>query len=151
MTRLLSRFLSFLCINAALYCGGACDLAGIAGDIDRGNLAAAETKLKAVEAAGQRCDELLLQAGRLKFAQADFTGAEDLFSDLSTLPRKMRALSDCARGIGQGDYQRADNLSSLALSYQPEYAEALVVHGDSLNPVCRALRHPVDSAQYTLR
>jgi hypothetical protein len=110
MTRLLPRFLSFLCLNAALCWGGACDLAGIAGDIDRGNLAAAETRLKAVEAAGQRCDELLLQAGRLKFAQADFTGTEDLFSDLSTLPRKMRVLSDCARGIGQGGLPKSRQL-----------------------------------------
>jgi len=131
VTRLLPRFLSFLCINAALCCGVACDLAGIAGDIDRGNLAAAETKLKAVEAAGQRCDELLLQAGRLKFAQADFTGAEDLFSRLvNAAPKDARGYYQIALvALVKGDYQRADNLSSLALSYQPEYAEALVVHG----------------------
>src|SRR6266849_240843 len=131
VTRLLPRFLSFLCLNAALCWGGACDLAEIAGDIDRGNLSAAEAKLKAVEAAGQRCDEWLLQAGRLKFAQADFTRAEDLFSRfVNAAPKDARGYYQIALvALVKGDYQRADNLSSLALSYQPEYAEALVVHG----------------------
>jgi tetratricopeptide (TPR) repeat protein len=131
MTRLLPRFLSFLCLNVALCWGGACDLAEIAGDIDRGSLSAAEAKLKAVEATGQRCDELLLQTGRLKFAQADFTGAEDLFSRfVNAAPKDARGYYQIALvALVKGDYPRADNFSSLALSYQAEYAEALVLHG----------------------
>jgi Flp pilus assembly protein TadD len=131
MTRLLPRFVSSLCFHAALCWGGACDLAEIAGDINRGNLAAAEAKLKAVEDAGQRCDELLLQAGRLKFAQADFTGADDLFSRfVNAAPKDARGYYQIALvALVKKDYQRADNFSSLALSYQHDYAEALVVHG----------------------
>ena len=70
MTRLLPQFIASLYVTAALGWAGACDLAAIAGDIDRGNLAAAEAGLIALQATGQRCDELLLQAGRLNSALA---------------------------------------------------------------------------------
>ncbi len=123
----------FLWVFAAAAPGwcGACDLTGIASAIDRGNFAAAESGLKALEAAGQRCDEMLLQSGRLRFAQSNLTAAEDLFF------RYVNAAPNDARGyyqisvlaLAKGDYRKADSASAVALSNRPDYPEALVMQG----------------------
>ena len=110
---------------------GTCDLTAIASAIDHGNFAAAESGLRAAEAAGQLCDEMLLQSGRLRFAQSNLAAAEDLFF------RFVNAVPNDARGYYQisvlsfakGDYRKAESASAVALSHQPDYPEALVMRG----------------------
>ncbi len=116
--------------TAPAWCA-ACDLTAIASAIDHGNLAAAEAGLKVLEASTQRCDEILLQTGRLRFAQSNLMAAEDLFF------RFVNAAPSDARGyyqisvlaLAKGDYRKADSASAVALARHPGYPEALVMQG----------------------
>ena len=110
---------------------GACDLAGVASAIDQGNFTVAEARLKALEGAGERCDDMLLQYGRLRFAQSNLTAAEDLFFRfVNAAPKDARGYYQISvLALAKGDYRKADSASSVALSYRPDYAEALVMQG----------------------
>ncbi len=110
---------------------GACDLTRIASAIDQGDFAVAEAGLKALAAAGQRCDETLLQSGRLRFAQSNLTAAEDLFFRfVNAAPNDARGYYQIAvLALAKGDYRKADSASAVALSHRPDYAEALVMQG----------------------
>lgn len=110
---------------------GSCDLTAIGSAIDHGNFAAAESGLRAAEAAGQLCDEMLLQSGRLRFAESNLTAAEDLFFRfVNAAPKDARGYYQISvLALAKGDYRKADSASSVALSYNPDYAEALVMQG----------------------
>ena len=125
------RIIVSCCAVAAHSWGSACDTSSVAQAIDRGNLSAAEAGLKALEARGQPCDEILLQYGRLRLAQSDLPAAEGLFLRFfNAAPRDARASYQIALvAMMKGDYRAADAFSTGALSYQPDYAEALVIQG----------------------
>jgi len=110
---------------------GACDLTAIASAIDHEAFATAEAELKALEAADQQCDDILLQFGRLRFAQSNLTSAEDLFFRfINAAPQDARGYYQIALlSLAKGDYRKADSASAVALARRPDYAEALVIQG----------------------
>ena len=114
--------------------GADCNLTAVSTAIDRGNLAAAEAGLRALETSRQPCDEALLQTGRLRLAQGNLPAAEDLFFRyINAAPKDARGYYQIAAlSFAKGDYQRADTFSTTALTYNPDYAEALVIQGSLL-------------------
>jgi protein O-GlcNAc transferase len=76
-------------------------------------------------------DEALLMRARTLVAQGDLTSAENaLFEYIRVKPRDPSGYGELAQVLlTKGDYRRAGNFATAALSYKADYPEALVVQG----------------------
>ena len=101
---------------------------------DRHALAAAEAALAPLEAAHAECAALVLARARIKAGQGDAREAQALFFHYSDLaPEKSDGNAYFARFLlEQGEYERADTLSSIAINQEPDNPTALAVRGQLL-------------------
>jgi tetratricopeptide (TPR) repeat protein len=99
-------------------------------DIDNG-----EATLRQLERSHPQCDDVLLARARVLAARGESASAEDVFFQyIRAKPKDVRGYSGLARLLlNNGDYQRADNFATAALSYQADYPEALITRGEILS------------------
>src|ERR1700722_3072481 len=102
--------------------------------LDRHALAAAEGALAPIEASHAECPALILDRARIKAAQGDAREAQALFFHYSDLaPESSDGNAYFARFLlEQGEYERADTLSSIAINEEPNNPTALAVRGQLL-------------------
>ena len=132
----LSEFLAgvLVCQGAASCIGAESQLLQATRALERENLAEAEQILTQVKVSHPECHEVVLGLGRLRAAQGDAFSAQKLLSLYTELaPKDAKGYHYLAHFLfSQGDYRRSDALSERALSFDPDYPEALTLRGQIL-------------------
>jgi protein O-GlcNAc transferase len=111
-------------------CAGAeAALGSAAKALDKGEWAEAERRLEPLSASHPDCGRVVLGQARLRAARKDDVDAERLFARATTLdPADALAHAQFAQyWLSRGQNARADHLSSVALSLNPDNPDALVV------------------------
>jgi tetratricopeptide (TPR) repeat protein len=124
-----------LCCGAATPCAGAeQQLSAATNELERGNFAESERILSPLQASHSQCPEVVLGLGRVRAAQGDAFSAQSLLSRYTLLvPKDARGHYYLARFLfSQGEYRRSDAMLELALSFDPDYPEALTLRGQIL-------------------
>jgi protein O-GlcNAc transferase len=117
-------------------CSGAeTPLKTISKDLARNAATAAEKLVAPLETSYPDCAQLLLARARIKAAQGSAAEAQDLFRHyLEQVPNDSTGMAYFARFlIDQAEYQRADDLSAIALDHNPSDPAALAVRGQILD------------------
>ena len=110
-------------------------LRSVTESLDRGEWAEAERRLQPLSVSRADCIGVVLGLARLRAAQSDPAQAERLFARATTLaPDDALAHALFAQyWLSRDQPARADYLSALALSLNPDCPEALVVRGRLLS------------------
>ncbi len=122
-----------LAMRAAAF-GASCEGAGQAlaagrQALERDDAAAAARALAPLEASHPQCPEVWLDLARLRAAQSDDTAAENLFFKYQDLaPKDAKGFFYFAEFLlARGQYARADTMSEVAVSLDPNEPAALVL------------------------
>ena len=141
--------------DASMVAGGACAgseaaLRVLGQALDRREWSEAERLLQPLVASQGTCGRVVLGQARLVAARGDATEAEGLFTRASSLaPDDPLVHAHFAEyWLSRGQPARADHLSALALSLDPDCAEALVVQAQVLSRrgKAREAREALDKA-----